>query len=400
MGDPRVLRFLQLLARRGFVQDQAVDLGGVHKKLFRFGAQGTLLQRNITKQWWDAMVLQQPNTFCVECPALTAVPVTTRGTDDSQSTDDSPPSLKLAVLGHSLSSQTVLRSSLISDCSSGYLSSLQLSNGQLPVSVASIGQCYNARQGHFDDGDDDSSKLLKNGLYGTHFLLQHYAPPVSVAQTFDFWLRIRLRWWRQFASNPSKLNSSSVITESTEEGLNGKTVITYDFPWGTDPVETISNQGDSQVRAMERETGVSHQGLYHQKAFHPHLIECQTSLEQCISVYLTDAFRERQLKKQTANQKAQDSRLVLQLHPLLSPYQVALSVTGSRSREVRVLAEHIAKDLRSEGVCVLNPTGNSDSMELQYRRNDELGVPYTIVLSDQTLDGGVINIRSRDTGLK
>ena len=33
-------------------------------------------------------------------------------------------------------------------------------------------------------------------------------------------------------------------------------------------------------------------------------------------------------------------------------------------------------------------------------RNDELGVPYTVVLSDETLDTGVISIRSRDTRLK
>lgn len=58
----------------------------------------------------------------------------------------------------------------------------------------------------------------------------------------------------------------------------------------------------------------------------------------------------------------------LQLHPLLSPYQVAMSVTGSRLREVRVLAEHIAKELKEAGISVLSSPGNSGSMDAQYRR--------------------------------
>ena len=59
---------------------------------------------------------------------------------------------------------------------------------------------------------------------------------------------------------------------------------------------------------------------------------------------------------------------MLQLHPLLSPYQVAMSVTGSKSREVRVLAEHVAKELREAGISVLSSPGSAGAMDAQYKR--------------------------------
>lgn len=59
---------------------------------------------------------------------------------------------------------------------------------------------------------------------------------------------------------------------------------------------------------------------------------------------------------------------MLQLHPLLSPYQVAMSVTGSKSREVRVLAEHVAKELREAGISVLSSPGSAGAMNAQYKR--------------------------------
>ena len=52
------------------------------------------------------------------------------------------------------------------------------------------------------------------------------------------------------------------------------------------------------------------QGQYHRKAFHPHLIECRSSVEKCMSVFLTDAYREREATKKGTRQKSADTRLV------------------------------------------------------------------------------------------
>ncbi|XP_076457862.1 DNA polymerase subunit gamma-2, mitochondrial-like [Babylonia areolata] len=381
MSDPRVLRFIQLLVNRGFVEDKSVTVSGLQKRLFRFGPLGALLRKNILKQWWDAVVLEQPNTYCVENPIF--VPHS-----DALRTEENK---EISVLQN-----FSLRKSLSPDCQAAYLSALSLNGGNLPVSVASCGQCF---QYSHDLTGPHTGKLLSNGVDEMQLLLQHYSPPVNVAQISDYWLRTRLRWWKHFCSKPSKLSTSNPTQTEQVSEENSETVITYDFPWGAEPVERISSFGDAPVREIEAKSGVSHQGRYHRKTFHPHVIECQTSLEQCMSVFLTDSFREREVKRKGVSQNHGEFHYVLQLHSQLSPYQAALSVTGSRASEVCVLVDHVAKELREAGISVLN-TPNSGSMESQYRRNDELGVPYTVVISDQTLDTGIISIRDRDTRLK
>ncbi|KAL8597650.1 hypothetical protein ACOMHN_031585 [Nucella lapillus] len=383
MSDPRVLRFVQLLVNRGFVEEKSVTVSGLQKKLFHFGPLGSLLRKNILKQWWNAVVLEQPHTYCVETPVF--VPQSGTLQTDSNNDISAPQNMPL-------------RKSLSSDCQAAYLSALSLNGGHLPVSVASSGQCFpSSREGPTPHTD---GRLLSNGACETQLLVQTYSPPGTVAQVYDYWLRTRLRWWRHFCSNPSKLNSSKPTQKDQTPEESTEIAITYDFPWGTEPIERISNLGDASLRDMEATSGVSHQGKYHRKMFHPHLLECKSSLELCMSVFLTDSYREQELKKKGTSRNHKQFHLMLQLHPLLSPYQVSMSATGSRSSEVRVLIDHVAKELREAGISVLNVPANSASMDAQYKRNDELGVPYTVVMSDQTLDTGILSVRDRDTRLK
>ncbi|PVD37551.1 hypothetical protein C0Q70_00145 [Pomacea canaliculata] len=392
MGDPKVRRFLKLLSDRGFVQESLVTINGMEKKLFRFGPQGTLLRKNIIKEWWDAVVSHQVNTFCLESSPLM---IKTNPQNTSSSTESS---VRLVSLDSSSNPvDCALRASLSKECLEAYLSSLQMTSGQLPLSLASTGQCFNLKTE--DKSSDNNSKLLNNGLCETHLLSQHYLPPVNVAQAVEFWTRKRLSWWKKFSTNPSKIcSSTSSVTNGNKTSIS-RTIIGYSFPWGIEPLETIDNHGNSPLLDLESKSGPSPQVRHDKAVFHAHLLECQTSVESCMAAFLTDSYREKTVKA-TSSEKKQDIKKVLQLHPLLCPYHVALSVTGSKKKEVFILSQHVAKELREGNLSVLHLPRNSDSMESQYRRNDELGVPYTVVLSDQTLESGVIIIRSRDTSLK
>lgn len=49
---------------------------------------------------------------------------------------------------------------------------------------------------------------------------------------------------------------------------------------------------------------------------------------------------------------------------------------------------------------LLLPDVARKSLESQFARNDELGIPYTAVLNDTSLKNGIVGLRSRDTTLK
>lgn len=57
--------------------------------------------------------------------------------------------------------------------------------------------------------------------------------------------------------------------------------------------------------------------------------------------------------------------------------------------------------LRQNGLsALLLPDMAKKSLDFQLARNDEIGIPFTIVLSDSTLTDGIIRLYSRETTLK
>jgi DNA polymerase gamma 2 len=78
-----------------------------------------------------------------------------------------------------------------------------------------------------------------------------------------------------------------------------------------------------------------------------------------------------------------------------------ICAAASVGEELSQLALYLTKQLRSVGIStLLLPDITKKSLESQFSRNDELGIPYTVVLNDASLKNGIIGLRSRDTTLK
>ncbi|CAG2189062.1 POLG2 [Mytilus edulis] len=96
------------------------------------------------------------------------------------------------------------------------------------------------------------------------------------------------------------------------------------------------------------------------KSYTPHLIECSTVLEHCLMACLCDAYTES--TAQTGKKSLPTEKL--NLHPKIAPYKLSIVI------------------------------------EDQFIRNDMMGLPYTAILSEGTLDSGTIELRNKDTTLK
>ena len=63
--------------------------------------------------------------------------------------------------------------------------------------------------------------------------------------------------------------------------------------------------------------------------------------------------------------------------------------------ELIMPANEIVKDLRKAGILV--SFDDSGTIGRRYRRNDEIGTPYSITVDYQTLEDGTVTIRERDS---
>lgn len=69
--------------------------------------------------------------------------------------------------------------------------------------------------------------------------------------------------------------------------------------------------------------------------------------------------------------------------------------------ELKDLALYICRQLRTNHIsCLLLPSSYKVTLETQFKQYDQMGVPYTVILNENTLKNGIALLRDRNTTLK
>jgi glycyl-tRNA synthetase len=89
-----------------------------------------------------------------------------------------------------------------------------------------------------------------------------------------------------------------------------------------------------------------------------------------------------------------DTRTVLKLKPELAPVQYAVFPLLKNRPELVAKAREVYEELSKKFVCEWDDNGNIGK---RYRRQDEIGTPYCVVIDFQTLEDGTVTVRDRDT---
>ena len=121
----------------------------------------------------------------------------------------------------------------------------------------------------------------------------------------------------------------------------------------------------------------------------PHVIEPSFGIDRILYTVLDHSFYEDTVEGET--------RSVLRFKPAVAPIEVAVLPLMDRD-ELVVPAKRIVDELRHSGRRVDYDT--SGSIGRRYRRNDEVGTPYSVTVDYETLEQGTITIRDRDSMLQ
>ncbi|XP_074927974.1 DNA polymerase subunit gamma-2 isoform X3 [Chelonoidis abingdonii] len=131
----------------------------------------------------------------------------------------------------------------------------------------------------------------------------------------------------------------------------------------------------------------------------PHVLSVSGNLDQGVLAYLCDSL---QLTESSLTRKKTLQRKVLKLHPCLTPIKVALDVGRGPTMELRQVCQGLFSELIEKGISVW--PGYLETMqtplEQLYAKYDEMSVLFTVLISDATLENGVVQLRSRDTTMK
>ena len=120
----------------------------------------------------------------------------------------------------------------------------------------------------------------------------------------------------------------------------------------------------------------------------PYCVEPSVGVERLVLAFLVDAYDEEKLTDANGNE---DVRTVLRLHPALAPYKAAVLPLSKKLEDVALpIYEELSKYFMVEYDA-------SGSIGKRYRREDEIGTPFSICVDFDTAEDNTVTIRDRDT---
>ncbi|XP_069050727.1 DNA polymerase subunit gamma-2 isoform X2 [Lepisosteus oculatus] len=329
----------QLCASRHFIAADHLDGDSLRRGSHSYGPLGTQLKKNILEHWWGSVVMSRAQVFGISTLHQRRGSPTPRERALRLVDRDA---LLSALRQESLSRQELVEA-VERSLTDGVPVRSSLLEGALDQYVPSL-ELVNRKLpfGLAETGVcyqpvvARSEGTTRPGEV-TQASLAWFCSPRTAMQWLDYWARQRLLWWRKCRD--------------------------------------------------ERKSVV------------PHVISVSADMDRGLLAYLYDSLQ--QVKKVDSKQRLHQ-RKVLKLHPSLAPVKVALNMGRGHTMELRQVCEGLLQELLESGISVWPGYLETmpSSMEQLHTKYDEMGVLFTVLISDTTLENGVAQVRNRDTSIK
>lgn len=175
--------------------------------------------------------------------------------------------------------------------------------------------------------------------------------------------------------------------------------IEYRFPWGFDEIEGIHDRTNYDLTQHMKFSGIdlNYVDSGNGEKYIPWILETSMGIARVFLAVLCDSYCEDML--------GGEKRVVLKLAKHLAPVKAMVAPLLKNKPELQEKAREVFNILKMEfGNVVYDDNGNVGK---RYRRQDEIGTPYSIVIDFDTVGIGenitedfkdTVTIRHRDTG--
>ena len=220
--------------------------------------------------------------------------------------------------------------------------------------------------------------------------LEFFCKPGTELDWFAYWKD----YCANFLKNLGLKEEYTRLRDHTQEELshysNATTDIEYLFPFGWGELWGVASRTDYDLMAHQTTSGedMSYLDPETNERYVPYCIEPSVGVERLVLAFLVDAYDEEVL---TDAKGKEDVRTVLRLHPALAPYKAAVLPLSKKLEDV---ALPVYEELSRHFMVEYDASG---SIGKRYRREDEIGTPFSICVDFDTAEDKSVTIRDRDT---
>jgi len=220
--------------------------------------------------------------------------------------------------------------------------------------------------------------------------IEYFVNPEHWQEAFDELLTSTHAFLVELGLKQEHIHELDVPAEDRAHYSKKTIDIEYDYPIGREELMGIAYRTDFDLMNIQRASGKSMEYTIKgtNTKFVPHVIEPSFGVERALMAVLSGAYRE--------DEQNGEKRVYLALPEHLAPVKFAVSPLLKNKPELVEKARDVYANLAkaNPGRVMWDDNGNIGK---RYRRQDEIGTPYCVVIDFQTLEDGTVTVRERDT---
>ncbi|MDQ6914839.1 MAG: glycine--tRNA ligase [Actinomycetota bacterium] len=217
--------------------------------------------------------------------------------------------------------------------------------------------------------------------------LEYFVPPGDAETWFEYWTAERMRWYTDLGIRPDHLQLRPHGADELSHYSSQTSDVEYLFPIGWSELEGIANRGDFDLAQHAKFSGrkLEYFDSATGERYVPHVVEPSAGADRATLAFMVDAYDEEEVEGET--------RTVLRLHPRLAPIKVAV-LPLVRKDGLPELAREAYDALRKPVQAEYDEGG---SIGRRYRRQDEIGTPWSVTVDHQSTEDRTVTLRDRDS---
>ena len=219
--------------------------------------------------------------------------------------------------------------------------------------------------------------------------IEYFVDPKTWEAEFEKWINLIYEWCDLLGLDRNKIFAKEVPKEDRAHYSKRTVDFEYQYPIGKEEMLGLAYRTDFDLSNIEREASKSMAYTIKgtNESFVPHVIEPSFGVERALMAVISEAYREDEINN--------EKRVYLKFPEHLAPIRFAVSPLLKNKPELVDKAKEVFSLLKKKYSNVMwDDNGNIGK---RYRRQDEIGTPYCVVIDFDTLSDGTVTVRDRDT---
>ncbi len=407
---------VSLCKRRGFIYQGSEIYGGL-SGTWDYGPLGVTLKRNIMALWWKMFVEDRDDMYGVDAAILMNQKVWQASGHVDTFTDplvecshchgrfraDKIDTSKCPTCGQKGTFGEAKQFNMMFKTNVGPVDDESSTSYLRPETAQGIFTNFkNVVDSFYPDlpfGIGQQGKAFRNEISPRDFIfrsrefeqmeIEYFVHPDKWEEAFESWRKAVWEWCEALGL-PKESVHELEVPEADRAHYSKRTIdFEFDFPIGREELLGLAYRTDFDLGNIQRVSGKNQEYTIKgtTEKFVPHVIEPSFGLERAIMAVLAAAYTEDEVNG--------EKRVYLKFPEHLAPVRYAVSPLLKNKPELVAKAQEVYQALKKKhGAVMWDDNGNIGK---RYRRQDEIGTPYCVVIDFDTLEDGTVTVRNRDT---